>query len=280
MIDQRILDISRRLMAAHLRERWSPMRNSITQRQLECSQSGHGRSGAVVEAIGQICAGEARAVVHFAWSNILRTALTVGIEPSDDLAGQLKAEIRSQTDQHFERLRAELVQNHRLAIGGSEASVFDNLISAREIVLAQIDGEVDLAVASLEQRQRASSQGGKITSVYQFYAPVAAVVSGANASASVVQNMGAQEKSDLGAALDTLRAAIAVAAEVRDQSQKEDLLELVSEARQELDKPKPNGLRLTSVLSGIGQAVQTIGSVDAAYQAVKVVAAVLGLQLP
>ena len=277
MIDQRILDISRRLMAAHLRERWGPMRNSITQRQLECSQTGHGRSGAVVEAISQICAGEVRAAVHFAWSNIWRTTLTVGIEPSDDLAEQLKAEVRSQTDQHFERLRAELAQNHRLAIGGSEVNVFENLISAREIVLAQIDGEVDLAVASLEQRQRASSQGGP---VYQFYAPVAAVVSGANASASVVQNIGTQEKSDLGAALDALRAAIAIAAEVRDQSQKEDLIELVSEARQELDKPRPNALRLTSVLMGIGQAVQTIGSVDAAYQAVKVLAGAIGVPLP
>ena len=68
--------------------------------------------------------------------------------------------------------------------------------------------------------------------------------------------------------------------DVRDQQQKEELLELVSEAREEIDKPKANSIRLASVLGGIGQAVQTIGSATAAYQAVKAVASLLGLQLP
>ncbi len=184
MSDPRIFEISRRLTVARLEERWDPLNRSISQRLAEFALRGIAQSSMAVQAVGQICSAEARAAVQLAWQNIWRSALNVGVEPSGDLASQLKAEIRSQTDEHFRRLRMTLEQRQR-GIGVGVDHVFDDLIKARELALAQVDGEVDLAVASLERR--AEREGVK--SVYQFYAPVGAVVSG-HASESVVQHIG------------------------------------------------------------------------------------------
>ncbi len=157
----------------------------------------------------------------------------------------MKEEIRAETEEHYHRLVATL-DEHQRRIGVGVDHIHGDLAKARELTLAQVDAEVDLAVASLERR--AAREG--VRSMYQFYAPVGAVVSGSHASASIVQNIGAQERAELAAALERVAEAVARADELRDEP-KEDLIELVREARGELDRPKPNGLRLTSVLEGI-----------------------------
>jgi hypothetical protein len=269
MSDPRIFEISRTLTATGLEERWGPFQDSLVRRFSEFAERGIGQSSMAAHAIRGLCGAEARAAVQLAWQNLWRTALNVGVEPSGGLAAELKAAIRAQTEEHYRKI-GETQEDYERRIG----SAGDQLWKARELALAQVDAEVDLAVASLERR--AAREGG---SVYQFYAPVGAVVSGSGASASVVQNIGGQEKAELIGALDRILEAITRAEELRDQP-KEDLIDLVREARGELDRPKPNGLRLASVLVGVGQAVQTIGSVDSAYQALKAAAALAGLQLP
>src|SRR5262249_18894583 len=143
-----------------------------------------------------------------------------------------------------------------------------HLPKARELALAQADAEIDLATASL--LRRAEREGAR--TVYQFYAPVGAVVSGIRASASVVQNIGGSERTELASALDKLRDALARAEELGEQP-KGELLDVVHDARAELERPQPNGVRLTSLLYGLGAAVQTVGSIEPAYHALKAAAA-------
>lgn len=274
MIDPRIVEISRRMTTTRFEDRWDSLGRSISQTLAEFSARGTGQSSMALQAVGRICVAEARAAVQLAWQNVWRAALTIGVEPSADLSAQLKAEIRTQTDEHFSRLRATL-EDYDRRIRSHVAHVYDDLVKARQLALAETDAEVDLAVASLERR--AEKEG--VRSVYQFYAPVAAVVSGRHASASVVQNIGGQERAQLAGALERIQEAIAHAEQLQDQP-KGELVELVREARNELDRPNPNGLRLTSVLQGIGFAVQTIGSLEPAYRALKAAAALVGIQLP
>lgn len=62
--------------------------------------------------------------------------------------------------------------------------------------------------------------------------------------------------------------------------EKDELLDLIEEGRAEVDKAKPNGMRLTSVFSAIATAIQTAGSLQSAYQALKAALLPLGLPLP
>jgi hypothetical protein len=275
MNDPRIAEISRRMTAARLDERWDSLNRSIYQRLGEFASRGIGQSSMALQAVGLLCATEARAAVQLAWQNVWRTALNLGLEPSADLPAHLKTEVRAQTDEHFSKLRA-ILEEHNRRIGVGLAQPYDDLAKARELVLRETDAEVDLAVASLARR--AEREG--VASVYQFYAPVGAVVSGSHASASVVQNIGAQERVELSAALERILEGVVGALEDVGQERRDDLVELVREAREEIDRPRPNGLRLTSVLQGIGSAVQTIASVEPAYQTLKGAAALIGVHLP
>jgi hypothetical protein len=275
MIDSKVFDLSRRMTDVALSERWDSVLESITLSLGQHALGGLGRSGAAGQAVGRICGEEARYAVQLAWQTLWRAALNVGMTPVDDVAREFKAEIRTQTAEHFERLRKTLVERLRpMGINFSER--LDRFVRSRDLALTAVDAEVDLAVASAERR---GSTDGTST-VYQFYAPVGAVMTGANSSASIIQNMGAQAKTDLGAALDRLREALGRATDVREEHQKGELVELVREAREELDRPRPNGWRLISVLQGIGGAVQTIGSALPAYETLKTVAGMAGIQLP
>lgn len=61
---------------------------------------------------------------------------------------------------------------------------------------------------------------------------------------------------------------------------RDEVAELVEDARTELEKPKPNGFRLTNVLTGVATAVQTAASLQPAYQALKAGVLPLGIFLP
>jgi len=51
--------------------------------------------------------------------------------------------MRSQTDQHFSRLR-KTVEEHERRIGIPAGHVYDDLVKTRELALAQADAEVKL----------------------------------------------------------------------------------------------------------------------------------------
>ncbi len=273
-MDPRVFDISRRMTAALLRERLDSANQAMMQRLAEFASRGTAQSTTAFQAMGRICSAEVKAAVAVAWSNLWRAVLNVGVPLSPDLASELKAEVRRETDDQMEALRTKLTQYDQ-RIRSHVPAVYDEFINARELELTKIDAEIDLAVASFERR--AEVEGSH--TVFQFYAPVGAVMSGHHASASIVQNIGGEEKAQLARALDGILQAIQRATDVQAK-QKDDLVELVRDARGELDRSRPNGIRLSSVLQGIGFSIQTIGSVDAAYQALKTAAGAVGIQLP
>jgi hypothetical protein len=61
---------------------------------------------------------------------------------------------------------------------------------------------------------------------------------------------------------------------------KEEIVELVDEAEIEIKKPKPNNSKLLSTFMTIAQAIQTMGSLKPAYDALKAALLPLGIALP
>lgn len=273
MIDPKIAEISRRMTAVALADRRQQILASLGTAMSNFAARGVGMSSAAGFALGKICAEGARPAAEIAWRNLWRAALAVGFQPDDEFGELLKAEVREQTRDDHERVRRALEERaNRISHAAPALSMLDQ---ARELSLRALDAEIDLAIASA--KRRTSDERREV--VYQFYAPVAAVVSGMGASASVVQNIGFSEKEGLSRALDAVNEAVNASTDMDDQ-QKTDLAELVQDARRELNKPKPNGWKLVSVLQGIGGAIQTIGSAQPAYDALKAIATVIGIQLP
>ena len=97
------------------------------------------------------------------------------------------------------------------------------------------------------------------------------------AMTNISYSLDAGERDVLVRALDLVKESLATGEHV---GVREEISELIEEARAEVGKPKPNGMRLQSVLTGIAGAIQTAGSLQPAYQALKAALLPLGVFLP
>jgi len=61
---------------------------------------------------------------------------------------------------------------------------------------------------------------------------------------------------------------------------KEDIVELVDEGELETRKSKPNNSRLLSIFMTVATAIQAVGSLKPAYDALKAALIAFGVQLP
>jgi hypothetical protein len=143
----------------------------------------------------------------------------------------------------------------------------------RDHELARHEAEIEHYVATLET---ARARGTASAAAYNFYGSVGAVVSGPGASATVVQNIGTDQREALLKALELVKKAIGEAAEIVEKD-RDELIELADEAAAEVSKEKPNGRRLGLALQSLAAAVQGIASGPAAYEVLRSAASAIGL---
>lgn len=142
-------------------------------------------------------------------------------------------------------------------------------------------GTFQISPAGLDALEQWEGRRGssRSASMYHFHSPVGVVQTGPGATASVVQALGAEDREALLHALRVVGEALSAVKELPGSS-KEEVLQLVEEGRTEIQKARPNGMRLGAVLSAVATAIQTAGSLQPAYQALKTALLPLGILLP
>ena len=151
------------------------------------------------------------------------------------------------------------------------------LIDAEQAVKAKHEIEVDLYVDSL--MGSSEIEKGAMTQNYNFYGTVGSVQTGTSATANVVQNLGASDKTSLTSAILQVRDALSNAPSIGEQQRKE-LLEIADECTAQLSATSPNSTKLLTMFNVLGTAVQSISSAQPAYQAIKNAVLPLGITLP
>src|SRR5262249_10253804 len=121
--------------------------------------------------------------------------------------------------------------------------------------------------------------GDQSPAIFNFYSSVGAVQTGPSATANVVQTINPSDKETLLKALETVKQGL-VDIDALPSHPKKEIIELVDEAHIEVDKSNPNRTRLGSILQGIATAIQTAGSLQPAYQALKAALIPFGIPLP
>ncbi len=152
-------------------------------------------------------------------------------------------------------------------------------LNARE----RLEGEIDLYIVSLANRQSASP----IPHVVQNYSfqqsAIGSFQTGANSVANVHQNVEQGAHPQLIAALNNLKAELAKIDRLAAHD-KGEIIEIVDDGATEAAKPKPNQTKLKSYLETVGTAVSgtvsTAANLKPAYEGVKVAAALIGINLP
>jgi hypothetical protein len=276
MLDPRVVGLARRGLRPRLEKQLEEVRAAVgtVVAQVGAEKIARGTPGAFHAT--RPCVAAIAPIVEVAWTNLWRVVKTLGVSPDAD---ELKEELRSELSEFFQPLRQMVRGKLGYVSGGSGGTVASSMHSLeteirRVTELAEV--EIDLAL----HETGATSVGAPMaTPIFNFYSPVGAIQTGPGASAVVTQHLEGEAREALGRALRDLRDQLAAVTDTA-MVDRTEIAEMATVAQGELDKPKPNGALLSSVLLGIAAGVQTVAALQPAYMALKAAAAAVGLQLP
>lgn len=275
MLDAKIIELVRGLMAAERELRRENIDLGIATLRGELNAKGMWHSGRALKEVRRYLVEELRARGMLTLGTLQRVHSQVGAPLSDTLAADLKQEADIHISEDAQGLN-EVYKKSLEQIDPGLVSRFE-LTPEGEPIKAKVAAELDLYVAGVAKQKEQAA--GSPQSVVTITGPVGAVQTGAGAVAHVVQNLSADDRATLDAALTTLIEQLKHANDL-DASTKQNVEVLVQESQAELRKEKPVLARLSAFLSGTAGTIQTVGSLQPAYQVLKTALIPLGILLP
>ncbi|MET3624231.1 hypothetical protein [Burkholderia ambifaria] len=208
------------------------------------------------------------------WRNIVRVHEIYGTDESSDISAEFKAIFSTVLNKSAHDLGQMLAFEQTR--GGGTNTTTNTFQSQLPYLIKKHFVEIDLYCVSLARRQidRDRANGPS----YNFYGSVGSLQTGANATSSVVQSIGRDDKERLKISLSDVLTELSSSGML--ESTYDELKGLVNESIAELDKAKSNGLKLMSLLTTLGNTVQTMACAPVAYQNLKAATLPFGVMLP
>jgi hypothetical protein len=277
MANREALVIVDRMVRVQFEERSEQLRRDIQLAVNQMTMKGV-RGSSLVQRVHDICARDIEIRTLILWQTIRRVLGDVGAQPSVSLADELKDAIRGYVGQitKFPTEQLERVASN----AGFQAS---SLIDARNRAIEKVFAEIDLFTLSLLSRAEAKKESQKGDAFQpRFYisqSTIGSIQTGPSATATVVMNIGSEQREELLRALDLLKQELSTVDDIPGHS-KEEVSEIAEELENELQKDKPNRIRISTLFTSVATAIQTLGSLQPAYQAIKSALGAIGISLP
>lgn len=275
MFSEKFIERTNRLISVQLAERKKQIPIEISTVLRQAAAKGMINSSMFVLQVKDICEREIEIRAVIVWKSLVRIINTLPDETSDNLASDLKQYLVNSINSNYDELTQVLNQNLRGMLKPEQVEMTE----VRDHVIEKHDIEVDLYVDTRAESTQEESTSMTEKHDYHFYGAVGAVQTGASAQASVVQNLGVEDKETIKQALTLASEAIQAATDIVD-TQKGELIEIVNDANTELDKSLPNSTKLQSLFITIGATIQTLAGAKPAYLALKGALIPLGITLP
>ena len=278
MLNLKVTELARNMIQVQFDERRKQLRQDIMRVKNEIAIRGMLRSSMTLSRICDLYINEIQIRASIVLKVFIRI-LSTEVYPSEELASDLKSEM----EKYLFDILSELNKDLHKTVGSIKSVVTDEQVdklldSAYGHALKKIGTEIELFVLSLSRAKEREGQSGSSQAIYNFYSPVGAVQTGPGATATVTQNLNSENREALLYALDDIKKYLE--SEENLDFPKEEILELVDESCVELKKPNPNGMRLRAVLTTVAITIQTVGSLQQAYQVVKSALSLFGVYLP
>ena len=276
MLDPKVTDLVDRMVRDQFDDRREQLRLEITEVQNEASNRGSARSGSAIKKICDLCAHDIKVRTVIVWQTLLKVLSQTGIVPSEGLAQELKSLVAG----YESAITVVALQHSDQAVAGTTINSRESLEAALNKAMTKVYTEIDFFILSLVRSNEArETERGSPQPIFNFYSAVGAVQTGSSATANVAINIGPEDREALFRALDLVKSALA-GVQSLPANPPAEIIELVDEVKSEIEKPKPNGTRLGSLALTIATAIQTVGSLQPAYQTLKAALLSLGVMLP
>jgi hypothetical protein len=273
MIDKKILDLVVRLIRPDFEERTEQLQGEVARVQNDAAVRGMGTSGPVVQLVNDLCGREIDTRTIIVWERLRNVLLQSDIQDSEELAEDLKSEMR----RHGDFILKDPSDCFNRVVRTVGIGIANPISRYYHRALAKVDPQIDLFVLWLSRRGKsASAEGGN---TFQIGGDVGIIQTGSGATAHLVFNLSSQDRESIAQALEKAKSDIS-ACETLPREAKEQTLEIVEDAKTEAGKTKPNPIKLRSFLRDVATTIQTISSLQSAYRALKDALALLGTLLP
>lgn len=269
MLTAQAINCIRESVQAELRPRSTNLAAQLLMCDSEFGRAAAFNSSMRIQQRGLIACQELTVRAEIIWVLIQQCRRWFG-EPDDSLVADLGQQIR---DHITAQATAVVEQSGPTREPARDARFVEQpVMECRDQLIRKFSNKGRLFVEDLKQPPTASAAGG-IT----ILGPVGAVQTGAYATAQV--HIDAAGGARLTEALEQLRAALPKAADM-ELDRREQGTELVGDLLTAARADKPNLPKLIGLLLALGTIVQTVASVRPAWDAVRLAANAIGIQLP
>jgi hypothetical protein len=276
VLDPKIIERARSLIHAEWPDKRAGLDRELSRIVSQASAAGRLRSGNTVRMLQGVAENELKARAHLVLNVLQRVHNALGAATYDGLANDLKQEAEIHINENALSLTEELKNRAGRLLPDMAKRM--SLMDAQSAATAKVNAEIDLYVDSLAARNAGGVVPHGHTTV-NISGTIGAVQTAPGAFASVTQHIGAEDKAEVLAVLAQLEDRIEQAADIAPDIKRE-LQGLIPETAAELNKERPALIKVKSLLQGIATTIQTLGSTQPAYQALKVALVPLGISLP
>lgn len=272
MLDTHVLTRIKDYIGAELGPRDRTLGIALRDAQSEFVKHGTLNSSMAAQRYAQVGRDELAVRARIIWAAVRRSyeslvGPTYGVSTLDDLRQQISAFMEEQA-RIVGGIAAERAKSH-----DAYRSIIEvEIANYRRELVRMLDIEAQFFVDGLK---RATSEGGTAP-VMNFHGPVGTVQTGTFATAHVL--LSGHDRERLTQALANLAQAIERNTEVLAE-QKRQAAELVTDAVSAVKAQEPNPPKITGLLGGLAQTIQTVASLRDAWTLVRDAAIAAGLWL-
>lgn len=267
-----MLDLIRRHGTLHGEESRLSLAQAIAEIRERRGAQGLARSSAVGRDVVNACLREIENRAAVLWSRTKEFSATLRLRETPEVGEDLKQIIRAS-------IHLGDVRQHATQVRKWFPSAVEEVERGINRALRGIDAEVDGLILAIRSRSEAERAPGNPASTVFNIQNAGAVLTGPDATASVIQNFGQGERTALLDALEQVREALCCV-DARADVQIREVIELTEECLTEVRKASPNRLRLRHAATGIAVAIQTLGAAQPAYQLLRSALLAMGISVP
>lgn len=276
MLDPQLITRIREYLAAELGPRDRTLDTALMAEQRAAAAAGTLNGGGMIARYSNAGRDELAVRAALIWAVIRRSHASLQGAFTDGMLEDLRQQIAEHMTEHANRVADFCMQP--VGVGGGDAAraqfrvtVRDEVLKRGRELIARYDVEAQFYVDDLK---RPTAAGGQ---VLNFHGPVGAVQTAPFATANV--SLAGADGERLVDALEQLRQAIERNAEGTSE-QRAAGTEIVADTIAAVKSERPNAAKIAGLLGGLATTVQTTASLQPAWQAVRAIAAAIGIPLP
>jgi hypothetical protein len=258
MIADNVLAQARKQFAANLMNRDAGLRVKIRDEQSALNAKGLSNSGRAVFHYIKAAGDELAVRAGLAWNAVVRSQRTFGVA-SETMADDLRFAFNDLLGD--QRAILESIVLHYAPTVTANAASLVSLSSNEAALVARYANEADFVAGEFTPKSSLAAPTATTLHV-QGWGNVIQIGNGSVAHVAISNS----DADNIANALDALRAAIQTDASIV-ANERQQIVELVADALEAARGEKPNPTKLRALISGVGQAVQTLAAAQPAWMA-------------